>query len=89
AEWQVAASSAALRGFAWGDVFEWMAGSARAYPGWAPTPGTLDRVPALASQGVLRGASWMTRARQRLPSARRFAAPDSDTMFCGFRSCAF
>jgi formylglycine-generating enzyme required for sulfatase activity len=50
-------------------------------------PGPLDRVPDFAA-GLLRGASFATRARWRHPKARRFASPDSDTMFCGFRSCA-
>jgi formylglycine-generating enzyme required for sulfatase activity len=39
-------------------------------------------------QGVLRGASWMTRLRCRHPKARRFAPPARDMMFSGFRSCA-
>ena len=87
-EWEAAAVAGSSRGFAWGDVFEWTAGSARAWPGHASTPGTLDALPAPGSQGVLRGASWMTRARRRHASARRFAAPGNDTLFCGFRSCA-
>ena len=88
AEWELAASTCASRGFVWGDVFEWVAGSARWWPGaLAPTPGALDHPPA-AGSGVLRGGSFATRARWRHPKARRFAAPDSDNMFCGFRSCA-
>lgn len=89
AEWELAASTAASRGFIWGDVLEWTAGSARLWPGAGPVPpGALDAVP-LAGQAVLRGASFATRARWRHPKARRFVALDSDTMFCGFRSCAF
>jgi formylglycine-generating enzyme required for sulfatase activity len=93
-EWTAAALSAGSRGFAWGDVFEWVAGSARGWPGYAAGPGALDRVPTAGGpggqgvQGVLRGASWMTRLRARHPQARRFAPPARDTMFCGFRSCA-
>jgi hypothetical protein len=50
--------SAAHRGFVWGDVFEWVAGSARPWPGYgASVPGSLDRLPPAGSQGVLRGAS--------------------------------
>ena len=86
-EWELAAMVGASRGFVWGDVFEWVAGSARAWPGHEAGPGALDRVPRGAA-GVLRGASWMTRARERHPKARRFALPDQDTMFSGFRSCA-
>jgi iron(II)-dependent oxidoreductase len=85
-EWELAASQGAGRGFVWGDVFEWVAGSARPWPGAAPaTPGSLDPMP--NPQGVLRGASFATRKRRAYPQARRFATPSSDTMFCGFRSC--
>ena len=86
-EWELAASTCASRGFVWGDVFEWVAGSARSWPGApAAAPGALDHPPA-AGSGVLRGGSFATRPRWLHPKARRFAAPDSDNMFCGFRSC--
>jgi formylglycine-generating enzyme required for sulfatase activity len=87
-EWELAALVARHRGFVWGDVFEWVAGSARAWTGHAATPGTLDRLPEPRTLGVLRGASVMTPARWRHPKARRFIAPDADGAFCGFRSCA-
>jgi gamma-glutamyl hercynylcysteine S-oxide synthase len=87
-EWELAATLGHSRGIVWGDVFEWVGGSARPWPGHAATPGTLDAMPPPGSQGVLRGASWMTRARRRHASARRFARIDDDTAFCGFRSCA-
>jgi formylglycine-generating enzyme required for sulfatase activity len=92
-EWELAACSGARRGFAWGDVFEWVAGSARGWPGAGlAAPGSLDAIPSAAApqqaQGVLRGASFATRARWRHPKARRFAPPARDTMFSGFRSCA-
>lgn len=51
-EWELAAHVAARRGFAWGDVLEWVAGSARLFPGADARvpPGTLDviRMPAQA-----------------------------------------
>ena len=88
-EWELAACTAASRGFVWGDIFEWVAGSARVWPGAGePSPGSLDTIPPAGTQGVLRGGSFATRARWRHPKARRFAAPARDTMFCGFRSCA-
>ena len=92
-EWELAASQGAGRGFVWGDVFEWVAGSARAWPGaGAPAPGALDAVPAPLAPGgpwgVLRGASFATRSRWRHPKARRFVPVALDTAFCGFRSCA-
>ncbi|MBK1715243.1 SUMF1/EgtB/PvdO family nonheme iron enzyme [Rubrivivax gelatinosus] len=86
-EWELAA----LHGggaFAWGDVFEWVAGSARAWPGRTAGASALDALPAPGSAGVLRGASWMTRRRQVHPKARRFMPAQLDTAFCGFRSCA-
>jgi formylglycine-generating enzyme required for sulfatase activity len=91
-EWELAAATAASRGFVWGDVFEWVAGSARAWPSEPPAgppgPGGLDAIPPPGTMGVLRGASCATRARWRHPKARRFAPALRDTMLCGFRSCA-
>ena len=88
-EWELAAMQAGGRGFAWGDVFEWVAGSARAWPeAGAPPPGDFNTVPAGAGQGVLRGASFATRSRWRHPKARRFAAVGDDGAYFGFRSCA-
>jgi gamma-glutamyl hercynylcysteine S-oxide synthase len=37
-EWELAACTAASRGMAWGDVLEWVAGSARLWPGAGPLP---------------------------------------------------
>jgi gamma-glutamyl hercynylcysteine S-oxide synthase len=90
-EWELAASTAASRGFVWGDVFEWVAGTARLWPGApAPAPGAIDHAPtgSQAPAGVLRGASFATRARWRHSRARRFVMPNADNMFVGFRSCA-
>ncbi|MBX3634166.1 MAG: SUMF1/EgtB/PvdO family nonheme iron enzyme [Rubrivivax sp.] len=88
-EWELAAAGGTRRGFAWGDLFEWVAGSARAWPGAGPPGGGgLDAIPPPGSHGVLRGASFATPPRWRHPKARRFAPPERDTMFCGFRSCA-
>lgn len=87
-EWEAAALAGAPRGFVWGDVFEWVAGSARPWPGHRSGAGSLDPMPPPGSHGVLRGASGMTRRRERHPKARRFATAGSDAAFCGFRSCA-
>jgi formylglycine-generating enzyme required for sulfatase activity len=88
-EWELAACTGTRRGFVWGDVLEWVAGSARAYPGaGAAPPGSLDDWLAADGQGVLRGASFATRLRWGHPKLRRCAPPQRDTMFCGFRSCA-
>ncbi|MCY7315387.1 MAG: SUMF1/EgtB/PvdO family nonheme iron enzyme [Rubrivivax sp.] len=47
-EWELAACTAASRGFVWGDVLDWVAGSARARPGasWPIPPGTWDTLSA-------------------------------------------
>ncbi len=88
-EWELAAARAAGRGFAWGDVLEWMAGSARAWPEAGPVPpGAFEPLPDGVTSAVQRGASFATRSRWRHPKARRFAAPQDDAGYCGFRSCA-
>jgi gamma-glutamyl hercynylcysteine S-oxide synthase len=87
-EWELAAMAGAPRGFVFGDVFEWTAGTARGWPGG---PGALPGfapMPEAGQLGVQRGASWLTRMRCRHAKARRFVAPWRDEMFCGFRSCA-
>jgi gamma-glutamyl hercynylcysteine S-oxide synthase len=78
-EWELAACSGASRGFAWGDVPEWTAGRARAWPG-----GTL-RVD--ATLRVQRGTSWFEPRRLAHAKARRFVAAGDDAGFAGFRSC--
>ncbi len=79
-EWELAASQGASRGFAWGDVPEWMAGRARAWPGG---PAVID-----AALRVQRGVAWFEPRRLAHPKARRFVAPERDDGFAGFRSCA-
>ena len=85
AEWALAATSAGARGFAWGEVAEWVAGSARALPG-APA----DAQPAITQPPlrVQRGASAWGSPRLRHPGARQYVAPSRDELFVGFRSCA-
>ena len=91
-EWELAACSAGSRGFVWGDVLEWVAGSARPWPGHAPVAGDFDPIPpplpGAGTHGVLRGASLHTRLRARLAKSRRFAPLTHDGPSCGFRSCA-
>jgi gamma-glutamyl hercynylcysteine S-oxide synthase len=91
AEWEAAALQGATRGFRWGEVREWTAGTLRAYPGFpGSSPG---QSPQSAASGtspprVLRGASFATRGRLRSEKARYAAAPQRDEGFSGFRSCA-
>ncbi|MBL8345326.1 MAG: SUMF1/EgtB/PvdO family nonheme iron enzyme [Rubrivivax sp.] len=94
-EWELAAHTASRRGFVWGDVLEWVAGTARLFPGadGRVPPGTLDVIVRPegddgARSGVLRGCTSATPARWRHPKARRFAMPHDDRQRSGFRSCA-
>jgi gamma-glutamyl hercynylcysteine S-oxide synthase len=88
-EWELAAATAAPRGFSWGQVLEWVAGSGRGWPGHADPPAELDPLPPAGTGfGVLRGASRWAPPRIAHPKARRFAAPEDDVLPVGFRSCA-
>ena len=93
AEWALAALVASARGFAWGDVLEWVGARAQAPSGLGHGPlglGSLDTLPPAGGPPwrVLRGASAWGSPRLRHLQARRFAAPDRDELFVGFRSCA-
>ncbi len=91
AEWLAAASNAAARGFACGEVLEWVAGVAQPFPGGEPGPAALDALQGATQAApwrVLRGASLWGSPRLRHLQARRFAPADSDALFVGFRSCA-
>lgn len=87
-EWELAAHTAARRGFKWGDVWEWVGSSFRPYPGFAPGPWQAYSLPRFGTHKVLRGASFATRARMKNLKHRGFALPERDDVFCGFRSCA-
>jgi formylglycine-generating enzyme required for sulfatase activity len=87
-EWELAAVGGTSRGFVFGDVFEWAGGSAHGWPGHDASMPGFSPMPQRGHTGVLRGGSWLTRARWRHPRSRRFAAPHRDELFCGFRSCA-
>lgn len=87
-EWEVAANTAARRGFRWGDVWEWTGTTFRPYPGFTPDPYQAYSQPWFGTHKVLRGASFATRARLKHPKYRNFYQPERDDIFCGFRSCA-
>jgi formylglycine-generating enzyme required for sulfatase activity len=92
AEWEIAALQGARRGFRWGDVREWTAGTLRPFAGfrqdaWAE-PAELDVSTMLGAARVLRGGSFAMRARMRHPRARAWALPERDDGFVGFRTCA-
>jgi len=87
-EWEVAAHTAARRGFFWGNVWEWMGTTFRPYPGFVPDPYRTYSEPWFGTHRVLRGASFATRARMKHPKYRNFYLPERDDIFCGFRSCS-
>jgi ergothioneine biosynthesis protein EgtB len=92
-EWEMAACTAGRRGFRWGDVREWTAGTLRPWPGFAEdawTQGTdLDAQPLFGQARAQRGASFATPARLADAKLRRFALPHRDDAFVGFRTCSF
>jgi iron(II)-dependent oxidoreductase len=87
-EWEVAAHTAARRGFRWGDVWEWTGTTFQPYPGFSADPYRDYSEPWFGTHKVLRGASFATRARMKSPKYRNFYLPGRDDIFCGFRSCA-
>jgi ergothioneine biosynthesis protein EgtB len=91
-EWEIAAHTAARRGFRWGEVQEWTAGTLQPWPGFVSDPwsagSAYDPQPAFGQARVLRGASFATRARMRWTRWRGFALPSRDDGFFGFRTCA-
>lgn len=92
AEWEIAAEVAGRRGFRWGDVWEWTAGTLRPFEGYRADAWVRDAElapePDFGSARVLRGASFATRARMKHTKARAWALPERDEMFVGFRTCA-
>jgi iron(II)-dependent oxidoreductase len=86
-EWEIAAQTAARRGFRWGDVWEWTASTFRPYPGFRAGPYADYSQPWFGTHKVLRGGSFATRARMKTPKYRNFYLPERDDVFCGFRSC--
>jgi iron(II)-dependent oxidoreductase len=91
-EWEVAAHAAAGRGFRWGDVREWTAGTLRPWQGWhadgwAASAGR-DPASLFGQARVVRGASFATRARMKHARSRAWALPADDSGFVGFRTCA-
>ena len=93
AEWSLAAATASARGFVWGDTLEWVAGRAGPYPGAASKSGASEAGAGGAGGDspawrVMRGASAWASPRLRHAQARRFAPPEHDELFVGFRSCA-
>jgi iron(II)-dependent oxidoreductase len=92
AEWEIAASVGSRRGFRWGEVREWMAGTLRAWEGWQPDAwaraAEIDPSQVFGVARVQRGASFATRPRMKQVKARGWALPERDEQLVGFRTCA-
>jgi formylglycine-generating enzyme required for sulfatase activity len=92
AEWEIAAHHAMSRGFRWGSVLEWVAGSLLPWPGYVLddwlTATPFDPQQHWGKAKVQRGGSMAMRARMKSPRARRFSRPEDDLAFNGFRTCA-
>jgi ergothioneine biosynthesis protein EgtB len=91
-EWDMAAHTAARRGFRWGDVREWTANTLRPWPGFSPDAWALrtdlEAQTYFGRARVQRGASFAARSRMKHPKFRGFALPERDDGFTGFRTCA-
>ena len=91
-EWEVAAHHAARRGWRWGEVHEWTAGTLQPWPGYQPDTWSMgtafDPQASFRQARVLRGASFATPPRLHWLRARNFATPERDDGFFGFRTCA-
>jgi ergothioneine biosynthesis protein EgtB len=92
-EWEMAAHAAQRRGFRWGDVREWTAGTLRPWAGFVADAWTLgtdfEASPRFGRARVQRGASFATPARLVDAKLRRFALPHRDDAFVGFRTCSY
>ena len=87
-EWEIAASRLKDQGFRWGDVWEWTSNTFRPYPGFVASPWAGASTLHFEHCKTLRGASWATRERMKVPTFRGFARPEQDGGFYGFRTCA-
>ncbi|HMX10600.1 MAG TPA: SUMF1/EgtB/PvdO family nonheme iron enzyme, partial [Burkholderiaceae bacterium] len=95
AEWEAAALGLNSRGWRWGECWEWTIDRLARRPVAAP-----EREPAEPAEGhpqhlgaawgrhlVLRGGALHSRRRMVHARRRWHAAPDSDHLMVGFRSC--
>ena len=83
AEWECASPK-----LAYGQVWEWTAGTFLPYPGFVPDPYKEYSEPWFGTHKVLRGGSFATPERLMRPTFRNFYTPERADVFCGFRTCA-
>lgn len=87
AEWELAALSE-QPDFRWGELWEWTSSPFGPYPGFTADRYLEYSAPWFGTHQVLRGASFVTRARIRSARYRNFFMPERDDIFAGFRTCA-
>ncbi len=71
-----------------GNVWEWTADAFGPYPGFVADPYKEYSAPWFGTHKVLRGGSWLTRARMLRPTWRNFYRPERRDVWAGFRTCA-
>lgn len=86
AEWEFAALSG-HPAFRWGDLWEWTCSPFEPYQGFSADAYREYSEPWFMTHQVLRGASYLTRARMRSLKYRNFYLPQRNDMFVGFRTC--
>ena len=71
-----------------GNVWEWTADSFYPYPGFVLDPYKEYSAPWFGYHKVLRGGSWVTRARLIRNTLRNYFLPHRGDVPVGFRTCA-
>lgn len=71
-----------------GNVWEWTSTTFQPYPGFLPDMYEEYSQPLFGHTKVLRGGSWVTRARVIRNTYRNYYSPDRNDIFAGFRTCA-
>lgn len=89
AEWEFAASTAALGSFEWGrSVWEWTATPFQPYPGFQPGPYKDYSAPWFHDHRELRGGSFAAHDRMHDIRYRNFFQPHRRDVFAGFRTAS-
>lgn len=71
-----------------GNVWQWTSSIFLPYPGFVPDMYADYSQPLFGQTKVLRGGSWVTRARLIHNTYRNYYGPDRNDIFAGFRTCA-
>jgi gamma-glutamyl hercynylcysteine S-oxide synthase len=86
-EWEYAARSGQTA-FRWGGLWEWTASVFVPYAKFSADAYHEYSLPCFGTHQTVRGASFATPARFRMPQFRNFYHPDRSDFFVGFRTCA-